>query len=399
MKRLLLIFALFLLPVKADRLFTSGFETNDFTNTEWNAASASAPSIQGTTVHSGTYAMEVSTSANQKWSRWITTSTVTSGTYFVRFYFRVASGTGRVAAVASNADSLSFDIALNGSNQLVLTNTADSSTITSSALTANTWYRVEYRLVISDTVGELELYLDGTSQGSLTSKDTLPTNVQRFYFGNVSSSATFDYFYDDVAINDTGGTFQTTLAGAGKIGLMKPGGDNTVTWTKTGANCSGTTNTDCVDDVPGAPDFASGYNDTSSVQTDRFDIATLPAEITSDADMILIHVMGTIGGSSTTGTNTFRFALWDDGGTKTTGPTSAACDVNGWNTIQVGGVVNSLTYVYDLGTKTKANTQSFDIGYEPVSLNQTCRATALWANVEWIEGAGTTRNRSQVIGQ
>jgi hypothetical protein len=185
-------------------------------------------------------------------------------------------------------------------------------------------------------------------------------------------------FMDDFAINDATGTFQTGYPGPGKIAMTKPASDNTVTWTKTGANCSGTTNTDCVDDLPGAPDDASGYNNTSTVQTDRLNSTALPAEVPSDADIILVDVYARLGGSSTTGTNTARVALWDESATKTVGPTYAGCDTTTWVVMTTADHL-----VLDAGTRTKANMDSFDLGYEPVSLNQTCRATALWANVEW----------------
>jgi hypothetical protein len=45
--------------------------------------------------------------------------------------------------------------------------------------------------------------------------------------------------------------------------------------------------------------------------------------------------------------------------------------------------------VLDLGTRTKANVQDFDIGYDNITDDATRdrRVSALWANVEWIEAS------------
>jgi hypothetical protein len=153
-----------------------------------------------------------------------------------------------------------------------------------------------------------------------------------------------------------------------------------VAWTKNGVNCSGTTNSDCVDDVPGTPDDLSGYNEATAAATDRLNTTGLGAEVPSDADIISVTVLARFGGDSTAGTRQCRVSIWDETGTKTQGPVTSLCDINGWN---VMGTNDRL--VFDAGTRTKAdiNDPDFDIGYEWIAA--TNRVTALWANVEWIE--------------
>lgn len=398
MRRFLLTLALVLLggPVWAERLFTSGFETNNFTTTEWNAASGTpAPDIvTSATVapNSGTYAARV-----QAGTGIITRSlpaAVTSGTYFMRAYVRI-TGTATFDRTILRADNASIGEAwyarVTTANVLRLFNgVSDTVVVTGPTLSANTWYRVEVRVLLSDTVGELELLVDGTSYGSQTGADTLNTNMIRFICGTPEGSIGITTYYDDVAINDAAAGVQTSFPGAGKIALLKPTAEGaTINYTP----LSGTDNALMVDDVPGAPDDATTANtSTTAAHVDRLVLSNMPAEVPADADIILVHVLGRVGGNGTTGSPTMQYKLWDEGGTLTDGPACNHVDA----TVYALETTNHML-VYDAGTKTKANLDSFEAGYGVVvDTSVTQRVTALWVNVEWTEapaapeGCGTT---------
>ena len=375
-----------LTPAYATRLLTNGFEENNFTNTAWNTVSNAT--LQAVTVYSGTYAVECNLSASSCVALRNLPSAVTSGTYYMRGYFRwaafptVTQTTFSVASSTPTASCMTQQV--NSTNKVRIRNNLTGTQVDSTnALSTDTWYRIEMRALLADAGGECEAKVYDTGGTllediSITGEDTLPTTISQFRWGAGTNNANAHIFFDDVALNDNSGSFENSWNGDGRIELLKPASDNTVTWTKTGANCSGTTNTDCVDDEPGLPDDASGYNSTSSVQTDRFNSTSLPAEVPSDAHIILADVYARLGGSSTTGNNTARVALWDETGTKTVGPTYAGCDTTTWTLM-----ATDQHLVFDAGTRTKSNINSFDWGYEPVSLNQTCRATSVWVNVEW----------------
>lgn len=386
--------------VSANRLCTSGFETNDIVanNTDWDGVTG-AMTVVSTPVNSGTYALRIVTTAAQKGLYCGLTNAAGEGeSVFIRFYFRRASGTGRIASFQNSSAASIASLEIDGSNQLTMTNIGDSSVITGATITADVWYRVEARVKVSDTVGELELYIDGVSQGSLTSKDTLNTDIKRIYLGTNPNSTTADNYFDDFAANDSNGTFQTGLPGAGSIAMVVPASDVAVTWTKTGANCSGTTNTDCVDDEPGAPDDLSGYNTivATNGSEDQFAVTALPAEVPSDADITVLYLRWKVGGTSATGTNTARLLIWDESSVQTLGTSGAVCDQNGWYQAHQGAPA---FMSFDPGTRTKANINSFNIGYETVSLAQTCNVTALWLYVEWVPGAAssTPPKRKEVV--
>ena len=54
----------FLVPrgAGAARLFTSGFETDNFTQTEWSAFGAGSPVVVNTPIRSGSYGLKISAS-------------------------------------------------------------------------------------------------------------------------------------------------------------------------------------------------------------------------------------------------------------------------------------------------------------------------------------------------
>ena len=405
------------LPARANRLFTSGYETNDLTATEWTSIDTSAsptvvttPTGCGSAPHSGTYALKVSTGATPDTItvRRTSASTYTSGTLWARVYFCITDLPNTLpqdifslgnSSSTESGNLISVQVAtgpiLRARNRLTSTDTDGATT-----LSLNTWYMVELAVGISDTVGTIDVRLDGASEISVSGVDTLGSvGYSRLYVGvgqAASESANYDVYYDDVAWNDDQGTFETSWPGAGKIFRVTAASDNTVTWTKTGANCSGTTNTDCVDDL-GLPDDSSGYNTSSTANDeDRLNKTALGAEVPSDADMRLIHVFSRWGGGGSTGTRTGRMLLWDDASAQTNGPTTTganSCDFNGWP----GILPTSNLLVFDLGTRSKATVDDadFDLGYEPLNSNE-CRVTDLWGNVEWIEapaapaGCGTT---------
>jgi len=115
---------------------------------------------------------------------------------------------------------------------LALTNVANSGTVTSSiALALNTWYRIEVRQLLSTSVGQLELLINGASQGALTGINTLNgVNMNSFEFGDNNDSGNESLYYDDIAINDDSGTFQNSWPGAGNVALVRPAFNDSVAW-------------------------------------------------------------------------------------------------------------------------------------------------------------------------
>jgi hypothetical protein len=388
----------------ADRLRATGLETNNFTQTEWSATSGAGLSIQTGTVHSGTYAIRINQTSSTSYGR-LDFANQTSGTIFVRAFFRFTTRPNvnvGLMQLSSGGSGNSINYVNSGATWQIQSVGGAISTGTT-ALSTGQWYRFELSVLVSDTVGTVEgrLYSDMDTTpletlGPLTGQDTLPSTLTQIYIGAWSASNTSDFYIDDIIINNSSGAAPfNTWAGGTKLALLKPASNDTVTWTKTGANCSGTTNADCVDDEPGTPDDASGYTASSTANNeDRLNVASLPAEIPSDADMISLTVYDRWDGNGTTGTRQGRHLIWDESGAQTNGPTHSRCDVAAgtWSVASSAQIT-----AFGLGARTKANVGAFDLGYEPLNSAE-CRVTAIWGNVEWKPApAVTVRRRRPVV--
>jgi len=388
------------------RLSTSGFETNNLLQTEWS----SIPTQNGTlaiittTPHSGTYCLQAAQggSAGHNIVLLALTSAATSGTHFLSFAFKIVTDPGAyphcVASFRNSGGGSTgggpIEIHLISGPKLAIRNRLTATTTNgTTTLSLNTWYVVQIKVVIADSPnGSVELKIGTNVEASQTNTDTLDgTNGMRgFQLGGqlgdgATSKANWEYHYDDVILNDATGSFQTDYPAIGsKIALMVPSSDVAVAWTKAGTTPAAT-NWQGVDDEPGTPNDGTDFNQKGDASgEDKLGASSLPAEVPSNADMISMDVYGRVG-SDATGTRTMALKVWDEAGTGTQGP-SVNCSINGWKIL-----ATAEHQVFDLGTRTKANVNSFNIGYVSTggaSANK--NISALWANVEWIESADIT---------
>jgi hypothetical protein len=378
---LFLVCSLLATPAEADRLFTCGFEENDFLNTMWTVTSGTQ-TITTTPVHSGTYALEFLTGGDE--SRDLVAAK-TSGTLWYRIeYYK--DTTIAAAPIARWFNNNTIELLAGGTIRLTntVTSSFDDSSIT---LVADTWYTIEVEFVISDTVGSLTLRVDGTQEAQITSEDTLATSVSRFA---VQSSFNKVQSFDDIIINDEAGSAPfNTWPGESKIFLLEPSGDNTITWDRIPTD---TTNWDRVDDLPGAPDDSTTYIHTTVNETDKLDLTNLGAEVPSDADIISLDVYGRQGSNGTTGTRVIDFELWDEADSQNT-LVDVSAKINGWKICDTDEHL-----VFDAGSRSKANIDSFRVGYSrSIGGGNEIRITAQWVNVEWIEAAAGPAFRPKVV--
>jgi hypothetical protein len=325
--------------------------------------------------------------------RWAQNVVKTTGTILVRFYLMTSTATPSADTIlyrdVSNASGVTLIVSELTTGKLRLTNNLTATTTdTSTMLVAGTWYRVEVRHLLSDTVGEMELRLyndNGTllDDISISGEDTLSTNLLNYDFGKATAT-TVVFSYDDIGINDELGGSHDSWPGPGKVYLLVPNSDVSITWENEAAGVATYTK---IDDLPGAPDETTTYNTevVSLNSIDRFGMTNLGAEVPSNATITLVAVHGRIGSNQTSAT-AMRFKLWDEAGALTNGP-SCAAGVNGWR------IPKEFDYLYFNATgKTKANLDSFDIGYENITdiATRERRVTALWANVEWVAAAAAS---------
>lgn len=378
---------------RAARLVTSGFETNNFTETEWTVTGGTTPTFATTVHHSGTYSLHSNPSANTSSVGRYYSASLTSGSLYDRVYVCVDAFPNAAAALirhTNNAAEVSggqINFVVSGSTWQIknavsgTTQTGTTALTTGNCMTTPTWYRFELRTLIADSGGEVEgrLY-SGESETpletlSITNEDTLGTNVIRSYFGLAQTNSSADIYTDDACTNHSGGTFQTSWCGPGKVVLLEPTFDRSVAWTP---NPSGS-NAANVDDEPGTPDDDTTYNSVSDTSSeDKFYLPDLPTVMPPSATLTLAHVFARAGGDGATA-RTIRLRWWDENDAAITGP---AFDVN-VSGYRIGDTDELL--VVDLSTSTREHLVASKIGYVADSgTGLLKKVTALWANVEYV---------------
>ena len=401
---LLLIAFVWTTPATAARLFTCGFEENNLLQTMWTNTVNTAPTIQTTTVHSGTYALTKVTGTQGEVYRQFSAS-LASGSLYTRFYFQMAglpTFTRTMHYVTNTSASDTYRLRVtSGTGVLTLVNVAAGSTsFNGPTLLTNTWYRIEVRHLISETAGQIEVRVwsvDGDTEtemsgspfgdgnftgGDGSDADTVATNVQRWSWGSADGIWGADVFFDDIAFNDTSGAFQTSFPiGTGNIVLIEPASDASMGWEDETAGASITAN---VNDLPGTPDDVNYNKEDDTLNS--VDQMNASASGLTNQTLVLLDVYARVGSTQTNPT-TGRLKVWDHNGSLTNGP-NVDFAVNGWRILSVG--TTNEHQVFNLSGYTPGNLDSFDLGYENITDDATRarRVSAVWANVEYTAAGG-----------
>jgi hypothetical protein len=398
LRRLLPLFSLLLLlalwPSQGwcDRLYTNGFEQN---NTGTLTLGGTSPTVV-TSPHSGTYGLATSAAAGTSDARVVFAANKTSGTLFYRFYFKADDATPSADTVisynSSNTNVTGMVITLLTSGVLKLANTVTATEQTMTTVLSNgTWYRVESQHVLSDTVGEVRLRLYSNAgtlleEVSITGEDTLPVGILNNRIGKNASISTFTY--DDFGINDETTSFQATWLGPGNIYMLVPDSDVANAWEDETAGASTYVN---IDEFPAALDTADYNTEIVNLNSiDQFGLTNPGAEVPANATITLLAVYATAGSTQTSATN-MRFKVWNEVPTLTNG---------GSVNVNINGFAYYTGMHYDTTGKTKANLDSFNVGYENITdvATRERRVAALWVNVEWVEAPAGASLGSSALG-
>lgn len=212
----------------------------------------------------GTYSVNFAkTSTNTSWQDFPTvrnadgTINGNSGSYaemYLDFYFRYAtkpsSNYEMILEIAgAGGNPLAF-LALNSSGNIAVYDFNNYSTPTllatgSTALSANTWYKVQFKIVAGSS-GSYELKIDDVSDASGSRSWTLTANTRKVALGprRNYNSESIDIYLDDLVVSDTAYAFPT---GEFQVGQLKPNANgSTMTW----ANGTGASDYTQVDEIP-----------------------------------------------------------------------------------------------------------------------------------------------------
>jgi hypothetical protein len=230
-----------------------GFETGDATYECYSVAPIFA-SVQQLATRVGAYALRANpatTSANG----WVvisginnagemTTTAANVVTSFTRFYLRIAtaptSNNECIFQVQNSSSSVKLEARLSSNREIKLYDSGLSLLGTSSALSLDTWYRIEIKCGTGASAS-YELKINGSSSLSGTA-DLLTDNANLWAFGKYSNRNTqsFDVYFDDIAI------YGHDYPGSGDVRVMVPNADGTTAnWTPTGDS----NRWDCLNDI------------------------------------------------------------------------------------------------------------------------------------------------------
>lgn len=377
----------------AGRYWTSGFEMNSTTAGVEMTSTAGTMSIVTSPVRSGTYAFRANptSSTGLYTARYLTSADANN---YLRFYVRYATAPSALTYIASFYTSTTHraGIRMATDGSLELWNATAKVGSSSSALSANTWYRVELRYDSTAAAGSdtLDAHLNGTSFAS-SSAESLGT-INSFQMG-VITSTTADLFFDDVAINNATGSW----IGPGQVVHLFPNaaGDS-AQWT-IGGSSAAATNHEGVDEVTPNDATDLNYSNTSS-QTDYFNVSDAALASSDDVNVVTVGVRyAGVGASSNA---RFRVGIKSAAsGTIETGsnitPNSAT-----WRTDNNNATTNPTLFVYDLPgsstTKwTDATLDSAQIGYEMVlTSTNASQISALFMVVDYTANADLASDSS-----
>ena len=388
------------------RIWSSGFELNSTdTNLDIESTSAFGLVIQSSVVRSGTYAMQVVSLVafdGQSMHYTYLASEATSKRYF-RLYLRVAtlpSAENRVVVFNDSSSSLaspSVYLTLDETGDLRLYDEDGQIGSESSALSLDTWYRIEILVDTTTAAGshEIRARIDGSEFAGSNTRDIISTNQPTTFAvgGNLAgeNQTQGNWYIDDLAINDDTGSFQTSYPGDGAIIHLRP--------SATGDNSDWTGDNTDIDEV--TPDDTT--TKLSSNTLDQLEDVNLDASglTTETINVVAVGARFNGVGASANASFALRVKATASG---TVEESSAITPANTtWVTNAVASPRNYPLTLYDLPgasttawTPTELDTAQIGIHLTTTSTNAV-QVSTLWMLVDYTLASDLSINKSESI--
>ena len=269
------------------RLLTSGFETG--ATNEFNGGALGC-TISSTYKRTGTYSLRIPNQSGSQASRITHTFAADVTELFFRFALYVDSGAIQVSSALltfyDNLNAAQLTLWYNtGTQSLDLYRGNDPGDVVPGTLIAtgtvvirsDVWCIVQGRVLIHDTTGAVTVTINNTTAVAY-SGDTQATSVAGMrsitFRGAVAAPVSGFCYLDDVAFNDTTGSYQTTYPGLGGVYLLTPTADGaTTTWDPS----TGAVHYTLVDDVPANTTDWIQARDTGEI--DLFELSNTPTYV------------------------------------------------------------------------------------------------------------------------
>lgn len=391
------------------RLWSSGAELQSITDGVEITTGILTPAIDTSTFRSGlaSYRFLRTGAAGQRAIGYQFSSTNATTDFYFRFYFRLATLASQqyiICRTKTTSSALKVSVRINTDGTLELWNEEDSSQIglDSSALSLNTWYRIELRVnttTIASTV--VDARIDGVSFASGTIDLTAGIAIIDLGGLSVSVDSTFEWHIDDIAINNSSGSFQNSYPGVGEIRHLIPNatGDNG-DWTGD--------NTDIDEITP--DDTTTKISSNTGAQLEDVNLAATPAGIGASDIINVVAVGCRFNGAGASSNAGFKLRVK----ASAAGTTEESAEITPTNTTWITNASasprNYSLTLYDLpGASTTAWTKT-DLDAAQIGVNLSTASTnaaqvsTLWMLVDStpvvgeVTGAGTTGGAPLFLG-
>lgn len=392
------------------RIFTSGFESNSYTaGVEWTSNLATNPTFSTGTKRSGSYAMRISslTSASTQGVRFQYLASEATNERYFRFYAYFTTFPGAENRIAVWNDSTTAtstpSIYLTIDNSGVLKLYDEDGQITgTSTLQTGTWYCIEVHYSNTGGAGAcvVEARVNYAAAFASSTTRSIASNNSPYHFflgGNLGgeSNTTGDWYFDDVAINDTSGSFQTSWPGEGEVIHLRPSsaGDNS-DWSGSYVDVSEVT-----------PDDATTMCTSNTLnQTDDHNIDNTPSSLESSDIINCVHVGFRYDGASSSANAGLVIRIKSEASGTVQESTEVVPANTTWYTYGTTGTnIGPLLTLYDLpGASTTAWTKdkldTTQIGYRTSTGNtNAARVSTIWLIVDHKPAPTATDNQPAFI--
>lgn len=380
------------------RLYQCGFELNSNTSgVEWTASTGGFATTT-TNARSGTYCGRANASAASVYM-YVVFRTDTVADAYLRTYIYIATAPSAQTTVMAYGDSSSFygaKVKLNTDRTLTLTNSDGSLNASgSTVLATGTWYRLE--LYYDETNNQGTVRLDGATEIAATTIDDVGGGGKAIF--GVFDATTADIYFDDIAINDTSGSYQTSWPGDGKIVHLKPNaaGDNTG-WTAyigTGANY------ERVDEITPNTN-TDGVRSRVTDEIDDYNIEAFPGNSYDTINCIAVgfnaaRSAGTTSSSMVQRIKAAASGTVDESSSQT--PTSTAWRTNNLSTNNAAPyplVSYKKPGTSDDWTPTDVDSAQIGVRCDSGSGDRYVQVTTLWASVDYSTGTPPASGSSKL---
>jgi len=382
------------------RLWQTGFELNSLAigGMEYAVVSSgSGMTVQTSVVRSGTYALRINTTSVRRLRHQFLGSSA-DARVFARMYFRAdtfhTGGLVRICEFQNTISNVRASIRLNPDGTLELWNATAQIGSDSPALSTGQWYRIdiEYNSTPAGSNDVLTARIDGTSFASSSVEDL--GNVARFDFGLIDApTGTPDFFYDDIAINDSTGSFENSFPSPGRIVHLRPNntGDN-------GAWSGDYTDID--EETP--DDNTTKISSNTAEQIEDVNLADTPAAIETDSIINLVATGVRYNGAGASANASFVTRVKTGVGGAVEESSAITPSSTSWTTNANNDPYNFPLVLYDLpgastAEWTKAKLDAAQIGARLTSAStNAAQISALWLSVEYREETGANLKTDQI---